>query len=478
MSYLKRAWLSVYRRKGKSLILLIVVFILGNLIAGTFAITQASNRVEVNLKSKLGYNASIGPDWDKIWEDYDFDANTYVEPEIPEISSELIKKVGSLPEVDFYDYSKEISLATKSLSAVAYDSDYVESEDEESYFTLHGIEYLGVLDSEVGRIELSEGRVFNEDDLNGDIIPVIVSDDLLSKNSLRMDEVVTIKSMPIYVMSSDDADLIEYKFKVIGSFKPITFGKSTDGNYNLIQMLNRIYLPNMSLQTIIVNDIKASEALGIEIEGDSYLENLVKDNYTDSVFVTKSQRDLESFIEQASSMIEDRLIINSSQDAFDMVAGSISMLKTVSQTMLKASILVSVLVLSLVIVLFLRDRKKEMGIYIAIGDHKWKILSQITLEVLMITIIGLTLSFSSGLVLADKASDALSYNYYEGDVFIDTSSSYIPAVNLSEVDEDYKIKMTPSFILITYAIGSGVAIASSLVPMLYVTRMKPKKILM
>ena len=38
MNHLKRAWLSVMRRKGKTLILLVVIFILGNIIAGAFSI--------------------------------------------------------------------------------------------------------------------------------------------------------------------------------------------------------------------------------------------------------------------------------------------------------------------------------------------------------------------------------------------------------------------------------------------------------
>ncbi|WZU02239.1 hypothetical protein MGH68_04250 [Erysipelothrix sp. D19-032] len=33
MNHFKRAWLSVIRRKGKSLILLVLIFVLGNVIA-------------------------------------------------------------------------------------------------------------------------------------------------------------------------------------------------------------------------------------------------------------------------------------------------------------------------------------------------------------------------------------------------------------------------------------------------------------
>ena len=82
------------------------------------------------------------------------------------------------------------------------------------------------------------------------------------------------------------------------------------------------------------------------------------------------------------------------------------------------------------------------------------------------------------MVLANKASEAFIFDNYGQEVMIDTWNSYIPAVNLTEVNEDYEIKITPSYVISTYAIGTVVAIASSVIPMFYVTRMKPKKILM
>lgn len=51
MNFLKRALLSIQRRKGKSIILFLVIFILGNLMAGAIAIQQATRGVETNIKT-------------------------------------------------------------------------------------------------------------------------------------------------------------------------------------------------------------------------------------------------------------------------------------------------------------------------------------------------------------------------------------------------------------------------------------------
>ena len=66
MNFLKRAFLSLSRRKGKSLILLVIIFILSNVMAGSIAIGQASNNVEKTIKLQLGANASVELDWEKM----------------------------------------------------------------------------------------------------------------------------------------------------------------------------------------------------------------------------------------------------------------------------------------------------------------------------------------------------------------------------------------------------------------------------
>ncbi|UPU38837.1 ABC transporter permease [Erysipelothrix sp. Poltava] len=192
----------------------------------------------------------------------------------------------------------------------------------------------------------------------------------------------------------------------------------------------------------------------------------------------ESEADLNAFTQQAKELLEDGLTVRTSQQSFEMIAAPMAMLNVMADYTLKGAAITTTIVLSLVVILFLRDRKHEMGIYIALGDRQWGVLGQVTLEVLMITLMGLTLSFGTGLMLANKVSDVLISDSYMDDVFIDTESSYLPSINMIEVNEDYRIELTPSYVLSVYLLGAGVAVASSILPMFYVTRMKPKKILM
>lgn len=69
MNFWQRALKSVTRRKGRSFILFLVIFILGNVIAGAVAIEQSTKNVEQETKKQMGARATVEMDYQK-WEKY------------------------------------------------------------------------------------------------------------------------------------------------------------------------------------------------------------------------------------------------------------------------------------------------------------------------------------------------------------------------------------------------------------------------
>ena len=101
MNYMKRAWLSVTRKRGKSAILFAVILILGNVIAGAIAVNQSTQNVEKQIKNQLGSLATIEIDYEKL---ANSDGGASME-EIQPLSEDLIKQIGERSEVKQYDLS-------------------------------------------------------------------------------------------------------------------------------------------------------------------------------------------------------------------------------------------------------------------------------------------------------------------------------------------------------------------------------------
>lgn len=59
MNFFKRGLVSVLRKRGKTVILLILVFILGNVMAGVISIKEAVKNTQQIMREKIGVVLSI-----------------------------------------------------------------------------------------------------------------------------------------------------------------------------------------------------------------------------------------------------------------------------------------------------------------------------------------------------------------------------------------------------------------------------------
>src|SRR5690625_1396881 len=114
MNFIKRGFLGITRKLGKSFILLAVIFILGNLMSGAISIQQATDNVEKSIKERLGAGATIDMDWE-AWEKLsDEEMQSF---QFENIGVDLIKQVGELSYVKYYDYSMSTWLGSENIES-------------------------------------------------------------------------------------------------------------------------------------------------------------------------------------------------------------------------------------------------------------------------------------------------------------------------------------------------------------------------
>lgn len=473
MNFFKRAVLSTIRKKGKSLILLIVIFILGNLMAGSIAVRQATLNVEASIKNRLGAEAIVTYDWENpIFED--MGENT----KLPTLDQKTIDKIGEMKEVKYYEYNLESALNSTEYKSYC-GPDCVSGGNASNggeYFSLYGVQYPNLIDISENKISLAEGRVFTNEEIEQGTPVTLVSTIFAEMNNIHVGDSITMTSN-IFSMDSDAiAASKSFTFEVIGLFDASpTIDKNENGDPYIGYMLTqRLYLPNKAISTI--NDWNYAQQK--EIYG-------LEENYADAVFphyYLKDAKDLEGFKAEILKLLPEGFTVTISSDSYDSVAGPISFISWLSTGILYISIAATVMILGLVVILFLRDRRHEFGIYLSIGVKKWKIVIQVMLEVLMVGFIALTLSLFSGKELAGSVSQTMIDKQVinannGGGIYYD---SYLPgeSVNQNEVLEAYEIKLDSGYILMLYVIGLGTLLVSSIAPTIYVVRLKPKKVLM
>lgn len=205
-----------------------------------------------------------------------------------------------------------------------------------------------------------------------------------------------------------------------------------------------------------------------------------------ATYVLNKPEEVEDFKLLGNQILKDNKLdyykIEASSDQFDSIAGPIKGMANISKIVLIVSVMASVFIITLVIILFLRDRKHELGIYLSLGEKRNRVIGQIVTEVLLVAIISMTLSVFSGNVLAKNFSASFmttqQIDNTEDEMMIFGSPVVDFQITEDDVIDAYDIKLTPSYIALFYLIGLIVVLLSTIVPLVYIMRLNPKKIMM
>ncbi|MGX6961230.1 ABC transporter permease [Vagococcus xieshaowenii] len=511
MNYIQRAWASVARKKGKSLILFAVIFILGNVIAGAIAIQQATGNVEKNIKKSLNATATLTVDYDKLEKvSEDFDYNDLKSQDI-----KVVNQIGELPQVEYMDYTMNAYEQTKKIKTITSDN----------MGGMSGLNYSGgnqpeISDIKKGIIQLKDGRVFSESDINEGKQVGLISTELAKANHLKIGDKMVIDQIQDFswiddsaesesegmveepVLTKDNSVTVNLSIEIIGFFDLVDKSKEASKSDNeedkfasemqKIELQNTVYMPN---KTIVKNTRQIAEA--VKKANPSFYDNMYGDLSLDEIekeysfgqpfYMLKSPEDAESFREDAQALLTKYEKVLLSTDQYNEVAGPLNQMSKLANIVLWVAIGASIIIVTLVVLLFLRDRKHELGVYLSMGEKRRKVIGQIIIEVMLIGFVALSASVVSGNFVAKSVSNSMiaanvkkENETAQDDYKSEFEYQYLGGKSVSQEDvlDAYEVKLTPKFIGLFYAAGLGVIILSVLVPLLYIVRLNPKKILM
>lgn len=493
MNFVKRALCSVTRKKGKSLILFAVIFVLGNVIAGAIAIQQSTENVEKSVKKQLGGLATIEIDYEKFQDEL---MQEEVQKELKSLSVETIKKVGDSPYVKYYDYNANGGITSKKLKSVSFGEDGSMGFPEGS-FSLKGSNYAKILDVEENKIKITEGRTFTQEEIDKGTNAALISSKVADENGLSVGDQVVLDN--VAYESYNETEGVGELFKVdtpveiIGIFEPTSVEMNDNSNakdggeQNKInqqmmstQQLNTIYLTN-KLVTEMNKEFseKYSKASGIESEEivDTGEEFFVP------VYVLKSPDDVEAFKQDVKPLLPKYYTVKASADQYEQIGGSMKKMSQISGYVVMIAVVAALLIISLVVLLFMRDRKHELGIYLSLGDKRSHVMGQIIIEMLIISSIALILSLITGNFLGKVVSDSLlnsdmlaSANSANQDMYF----SMLGTTEMTNADvmSAYEVKFSLGYVVTYLVVGMATVLISAVLPLVYILRLNPKKIMM
>lgn len=168
------------------------------------------------------------------------------------------------------------------------------------------------------------------------------------------------------------------------------------------------------------------------------------------------------------------------------MVGPIENIAATSKWMVYLVSITGSIILALIIMLTIKERRKELGILLAIGEKKRKLIGQLLVEVLCIAVLAFGISTITGETVSQKMGDSLlqqeviasQENQQESNNLGFSFGMMNKQDNDVEPIDDIDVSITSQDVLKLGGLGLLIAILSTLLPALSILRLNPKEILL
>ncbi|MCL1790026.1 MAG: ABC transporter permease [Peptococcaceae bacterium] len=464
MNFAKRAIAGIARKQGKTLIFLVIIFVLGNIIAGAVSIRLAVTNAQRVLSYKMSPVASLGFDTEK----YSALLEKNPELEAEAVSLETLGEIGASPYVKYFDYSARLVVSSSTLTGGRADPFFESS----NFFEFIGVNNPELVDLKEELIQLVSGRVFTEQETKDLEYVALVPQEIAEMNNLTIGSVITFECG----FSYDTGKRRPYDFEIVGIYKAKTMTE---------EFKDGIYAPNKVLKEM--NDLANREVLKDPNISEEDYQSIVETFriYYTTLFILNDPMDLEAFREETAALVPAYYTVTVASNNLEKLEAPLQSIREVTTLVLYLAVVAAVLTMSLLITLFLRDRRQEVGIYLSLGERKFKVAGQILVEVAVVALIAITLSLFTGNALSGVISEQMLADQMLADQAHESQYSpgdyayrYQGATSAEQLAEAYTISLNMTTVVLFYAIGFATVCVSVLLPIFYITRLNPKKILM
>ena len=434
-----------------------MLFIIGVFILSTLTVKRTLRVSEEHLRESLGGSFEINVKYSK-------DNPYYHEEEVEEngakdilmystkqLSSDLIKRIEEIEGVKFCNGTTETLCQVEGIQSIqgtiALDEEFKnlkkmvatnDSKTNEDFIS--------------GKVKLIEGRPLTSKEQGA----VLLSREIAELNRVNVDDKIIIldssgKSVPV---------------TVVGIFEPQIDEKALDMVTAYDKLQNRIYTDLKTLLNVEKQDyIYGYDKILVTIKDPTCLQKIIK-----------KIKGLEGFDNKAFE-------VDANNETYQTTINSLKKIDTITDILLWICIGISIVILTLVLTMWNRERIHETGVYLALGIKKRQIILQYLLEVLLIGSVAFSIAYLPSKAVAEKFIEYTVTNEKvdeapEEGLFLenlnDGTSDYVDS---EFTESEAQIKIGVVEIVKLFLIGLSLIGISISFSTLYILRMRPREIL-
>lgn len=392
LNFLRRSFLSVWNRKGKSTLLFITLFVISNLVLAGLVIQAASVNATVYARQQLGGSVTLTTNLTAMQRSYQSGPGN-----VPKPTTAMANSLAHLPHVVSYNYFQNTMANADNFQYIQGQSRpagarLMAQGQQMSSASMPDLQIEGDLQTQLaqdfvnGTAHLVSGRYITPQDADQHL--ALVSQQLADLNHWKLGDKFSLNEFN----RGSTTDNTKEQFTIAGIFTVSASAAAGGPNLSIFNPENKIYTDYPDVMPLVSNG--------------------TSDGISQATYYLDDPMNIDQFKQEAKATgIDWNTFTLDAHDAqYQQMIGPIKNVASFAKTMVVLVGIAGAIMLGLIIMLSMRERKFEIGVLLALGERRWKVIGQLLAEILLIGTVAFSVSIFSGNLFSQNMANSLLSN--------------------------------------------------------------------
>lgn len=399
MDFFKRAWLNLFAKKGRTVLLILVTSAIMLFVLAGLLIRNAADAATNNAKKSIGATLTLSANREAAFKQMRQGASSgaKTKPSLSMTPVKLadVKQIANLDNVENYNLTSTTSVNASSFDAITTSATSSQSvmqgggnapggeSDSKTTSSQGDIAVTGVSATNLtsnftdNDYKITKGRGIKTSDAN--TTNIVIESELAKQESLKVGDTVTVKAT---------SGSKSYKLKIVGIYKAPATSTSTQMGPGATDPANTIY---------------SSYTLANTIKGTKYAAT------ADSVTFTVSDPAKVNSVKKAGKKLisTSKYSLSANDASYQSVKTSMTNVKSFADKIVWLVAIAGTIILALIVILMIRERRYEIGVLLSMGEARIEIIGQFFVEMLVVLVVAVGVAGIGGKFVGDKLGEQL-----------------------------------------------------------------------
>ena len=392
MNFFKRAWLNLTAKKGRSILLILVTSAIMLFVLAGLLIRNAADTATNNAKQSVGATVTLSANREAAFKKMRSSTSTS-KTSRPKLTTSPVKLSDATKIAKLNNVASYTATVSTSANATGFDAISTSGSSDSNGGGMKGmggsttssgdIAISGVTSTsttsafENSSSKITKGRGITTADEGTN--NVVIESELAKEDSLKVGDSIKLKATT--------GTKKTYTLTVVGIYKASSSTSTQQG-------------PGA---TDPANSVYTSYTFANTVKGAKYK------NTADSVTFNVSDPAKVSSVKTAGKALinTSKYSLTTDDSSYQTVKASMANVKSFADKIVWLVAIAGTIILALIVILMIRERRYEIGVLLSLGEARWKIVAQFFTEMVMVLIVSIAIAGTGGKFVGNQLGQQL-----------------------------------------------------------------------